>query len=382
MKALHILKKVGCILVLVMSLEACRNALPPFALTKGITKNQKNNGTSDGNSWNNNSQNGTDKPQNGTDKPQNGTDKPQIADKPDLVVVSLEPGTGMPVAGKWEVWEAETYENGVIATIKNEGTADITTLFKVGVYARHNNPDVYYSYSYLNAGTKIGDADVTSLKVGETKKVPIAISIPNDTNIGKNNYIGLWVDCDGNINESNEDNNKGGYNKAFKEYQRDDKTLNFIEIHENRPDIVAVSFNPPSTLYKSVQSTASVTIKNTGHRGTTLSFKVGVYARYNNPAMYYSYSYLHPGTRIGTADVTGLKAGETKELTIPLLITDNDSGVLNKTLYIGVWVDCDGNIKEMDRERKGDGDYNKGGYNGNTNSYEQGDLLKTVYYSE
>lgn len=369
MKALHILKKVGCILVLVMSLEACRNALPPFALTKGITKKQKNNDTSAGN--NNNNNNNT----NG-----NGNDTPQNPGKPDLVAVSLEPGTGMPVPGKWEVWEAETYENGVIATIKNEGAADVANLFKVGVYIRCNDPDVYNRDNWDT--NRIGTVDVTSLKAGETKKIPITIKIHNRVTIGTNTYIGLWADCERKIDESDEDNNRGGYNKAVDEYQLGGKALHLLHVHENRPDIVALSFRPPSSLKMGVPNSASVTIKNTGHRDVLGLFAVGVYARYNDPNVYNNGSWANYGTRIGTTDVTGLKAGETKELTIPLLLNDNDSRYLNKNLYIGVMVDCNNNIKEMDRERKGDGDYNKGGYNGNTNSYEPGELLKTVYYSE
>ncbi len=351
MKILQMLKKAGGIAALAIVLESCSNALPPFALTKGITENRQNDSISGGN--NNNSTNNT-----------NSSDE---KDKPDLVAVSLEPGIGMPVAGKWEVWEAETYENGVIATIKNKGDADIATLFKVGVYARYNNSDVY---SYSN---KIGEVEVTGLKAGETKKISITISIPNNSSIGTNNYIGLWVDNGQNIKESDEDNNKGGYDKAVNEYQLGGEALHLLHIHENRPDIVALSFRPPSSLKMGVPNSASVTIKNTGHRDALGLFKVGVYMRYNNQDVY-RYS-----NKIGEIEVTNLKAGETKHLTIPLLL--KDSYAFNQYWYIGVWVDSDGNINEMDRERKGDGDYNKGGYNGNTNSYEPGALLKTVYYS-
>lgn len=361
MKILQMLKKAGGIAALAIVLESCSNALPPFALTKGITENRQNDSISGGN--NNNSTNNT-----------NSSDE---KDKPDLVAVSLEPGIGMPVAGKWEVWEAETYKDGVIATIKNAGAADITTLFKVGVYMRYNNPAMYYDWALpsLKDGMRIGTVDVIGLKVGETKKIPITITIPNDAFIGKNNYIGLWVDYDDNISESDDGNNKGGYNKAVNEYQLGGDALHLLHVHENRPDIVALSFSPPSSLKKGVQNSASVTIKNTGHRDVLGLFAVGVYVSNYLPGIYY-------GKRIGATEVTGLKVGETKTLSLDLLLNGTYSNVhLNETLYIGVMVDCNNNIKEMERERKGDGDYNKGGYNGNTNSYEPGALLKTVYYS-
>ncbi len=279
--------------------------------------------------------------------------------KPDLVAVNMTRGSGL---SSWEVYEGETYKDAVTVSIKNNSSVDIKNLFKVGVFG-HTEPDVYYD------GRKYGSQDVVGLKAGETKIITMDLTIPYHSHIGKDNYIGLWVDYDRKISESNDNDNKGGYNSTFKNYELG-PALKLLEIHENEPDIVPVSFSPPSTYTRGSTVNVPVSIKNKGHKDITTMFKVGVYMQNRSQPDGDMYVYWY---RCGKVSVVGLAAGETQNFSIPIT---SDRPVSSG--YIGVWVDYENDIDEMETEWQGDGDYNRGGYNGVLGTYETGPFLKAI----
>ncbi len=287
--------------------------------------------------------------------------------KPDLVPVRLERGS---VLSSWEVYEGETYHNAIIATIKNDSSVDIKNLFKIVVCSRPK-PSVYFKNK-----KPWGSANVVGLKAGETKKISMDLTIPYNAHIGKDNYLGLWVDyfpdtiwvgAQGDVDEKNENNNEGGYNNTFKNYELG-PALKLLEIHENEPDIVPVSFSPPSTYTRGSTVNVPVSIKNKGHKDITTMFKVGVYMQKRSQPNYHIYNY-----RCGEVSVMGLAAGETRDLFISITSSEPEGSG-----YIGVWVDNHNDIDEMETEWQGEGRINEGGWNEVLGTYETGPFLKAI----
>ncbi len=283
--------------------------------------------------------------------------------KPDLVAVNMTRGSGL---SSWEVYEGETYKDAVTVSIKNNSSVDIKNLFKVGVFGRPA-PNVYYD------GRKYGSRNVVGLDAGKTKTITMDLTIPYGAHIGKDNYMGLWVDYDGDISEADGNNNKGGYSSTFKNYELG-PALKLLEIHENEPDIVPVSFSPPSTYTRGSTVNVPVSIKNKGHKDITTMFKVEIALEcWAQPGCIYSSSREYILRPDGEVAVIGLAAGETKNLSIP--VTSNTSAGSG---YIGVYVDNHNDIDEMETEWQGEGRINEGGWNEVLGTYETGPFLKAI----
>jgi CARDB protein len=316
-----------------------------------------------------------------------GTIEMVSATDPDLQVVSITVPT--------DVFEAQTYTEGATVVIKNAGSK-ISQAFNLHICARYNDSDVYSGYLIdcsnhssstswsSQGGQKIGETTITTIESGEEKTLKIDLEFPDNATISASNYVGIWVDPENTIEEADENNNKGGYNSSTQEYNLGD-ALKLIHIHENEPNIEPTIFSPNSSYSFGDTSTISVSIKNSGHPNISNAFKVAICARYNDSDVYDGYTIdcsnhssstswsSQGGQRIGETSVVGLQADETKELSIPITIP---TGGTSGTHYIGVWVDYENTIDEMETEADGDENYNKGGWT--STGYGVGDFLKVV----
>lgn len=301
----------------------------------------------------------------------------------DLEVVSITVVSDYsPDSDTIDFLETTEYPSAVEVVVRNNGGVDLGQQIRIAVCARHNNPDVYDSprdsWNSDWDGTLVGFTDISDLAGGSETTVNVSVTFPRSSEIDSSFYLGAWADSQNTVSEENEENNRGGYDALTGSYVLSDG-LKLFTLHENRPDIVITEVVTPSTLYAGTSdATATVSIRNDGPAPVQLAFKVAVCMRLGNPDVYdspkYSWNSDWDGTFAGESQVTGLAAGETKQLvvqlTIPSYWADPPQG------YIGVWVDREDVIDEIYLEWSGDGNHNKGGYNANTSSYDPGPYLK------
>jgi len=285
------------------------------------------------------------------------------ATKPDIQFVSL---SYPPVV-------YETVSNTAILVISNTGTPIITS-FKVRLMARYNNTDVY-SYYIANWYEKtypaiLGTNTVVGLGQNESKTINIPLIAPLGPPVYNQDpiFVGVQLDYDNAVSESDEANNKT------------EGSTRTIRIRQYGPDIAPLTFKPQSNFTFGQSYTIPVSITNMGAADTMYSFNVRIMARYNNPDVYSYYianwyGKTYPAI-LGTYAVTGIAAGEVKSFNIPITIPTGGTSGVN---YIGIQVDSDNTITEMNTEWGGEGNWNKGGWNGT--SYSIGDFLKQINIS-
>jgi hypothetical protein len=280
-----------------------------------------------------------------------GTSKPNL--KPTLL--------SLPAA----IYDTSTADFTV--TVKNDSSVAVSSPFNVGLYLRTDSTSVYYSTN------KIGSATVPGIGANESLVVSVSGAIPASALTAAGTaYIGAWLDNGELISESDENDNRGGYAAATSSYSVGD-CLKSATIHENKPDI---AFDGPinfsASYLQGQESSVVVDIVNKGPAAIPGLFKVGIYLRKDSSSVY-------TGTQIGSAIVAGLASGERKTVGVPIVIPTAQAYSVNGT-YIGAWLDCDNAIGEISTEYKGDGDMNKGGWNGS--AFIANDQLKLITIQE
>ena len=280
--------------------------------------------------------------------------------KPNLVATSFTAAS--------EYWIGNSYS--VDVDVANTGTAAAGS-FNVGIYLREGSTNVYST-----SGTRIGYASIPGLEAGASASRTIAITIPAASAYTSAGYIGVWVDDGCSVVEQSIDAigegdwNMGGWNGSS--FATGD-LLKGVTLHENRPDIAFVEFNPPTALTRGQSYELPVTITNSGPASTGAGFTLSAFLRSGSTTVYYS-AYL-----IGSLETAVLGSGESRVLSIPITVPSGfTAGSEN---YVGIWLDSGGIIAELCEEKKTcDGSYNQGGWNGSSYSAAVTGLKKVTIY--
>ncbi|HRG48865.1 MAG TPA: CARDB domain-containing protein, partial [Leptospiraceae bacterium] len=259
--------------------------------------------------------------------------------KPDLQLVSFDPPTTM--------LHENTYN--ISATITNAGTVATTSAFDVGIGLQSGSSFYASSFNYRTSDciagnpsyTNCGAVQVASLAAGASTTLSIPLIVGTNQTIGIN-YLGIHLDSNNTITETDEFNNYGTSVSSF---------IKQVTISEWRPDITIVSFSPSSPLTRGSTYNISVTIANTGNRDATSAFQIGMGLQSGSSFYASSFNYRtsdciagNPSyTNCGAVQVASLAAGASTTISIPLKV--NASQTIG-TNYIGIHLDSGSNLTE------------------------------------
>lgn len=183
---------------------------------------------------------------------------------------------------------------------------------------------VKYYLSTSSTGTTyyLGYDSVSSLSSEGTSSESETVTIPSNITTDRNYYVVFYADADGQVSESNENNNKSNAGTIY--------------IEPPQPDLIAQSPNITSSgpYYPGSSLSISCTIKNQG-QGSADSSRVEYYLSTSSTGTDY---YL------GFDSVSSLNAGstssESETMTIPSNITTD------RNYYVVFYVDADGEVSE------------------------------------